>query len=98
MHESVLIYKILDEVRPMIGPEYVLHAVVLEVGEHSCVSRRTLGQLFDVAKKNTFARSSKLKFSVVKNDSDIIIKSIEVLHEDRDQQRPVRNRKRAVGR
>jgi len=78
MHESVLIYKILDEIKPKLTKEYLLKTVLLDVGEFSCVNTRTLTRLFDLAKNGTFAAGSKLRFNVVKNDSDVFIKSIEV--------------------
>ena len=81
MHESVLIYKILGEIKPKLTPEYSLKKVTLEVGEFSCVNTKTLTQLFNIAKKSTFAKNSKLNFSIIKDDFDIKLKSIEVNHE-----------------
>jgi Zn finger protein HypA/HybF involved in hydrogenase expression len=78
MHESVLVYRILGEIQPQLPPGYTLKCVSLQVGEYSCVNTATLTQLFDIAKKNTFAERSRLKLAVIKGSSDITIKSIEV--------------------
>jgi Zn finger protein HypA/HybF involved in hydrogenase expression len=78
MHESVLVYRILGEIKPQLPPGCALKCVSLEVGEYSCVNTATLTQLFDIAKKNTFAQKSRLMLSIVKDSSDITIKSIEV--------------------
>ncbi|MBT3320094.1 MAG: hypothetical protein HN948_07760 [Clostridia bacterium] len=78
MHESALVYKILETIAPSMKPEHELKAVTLEVGEFSCVNTTTLKQLYKLATKNTFAGKSKLKFSVVKDNDDVIINSIEV--------------------
>ena len=78
MHESALVYKILETIRPSMEPEHKLKSITLEVGEFSCVNTKTLTQLFDLAKKGTFAKKSKLIFSVVDENYDVIINSIEV--------------------
>ncbi len=78
MHESALVYRIFDTIRPSMDPEHTLESVNLEVGELSCVNTKTLVQLYDLAKKGTFAGKSRLKFSVVGDDYDVIINSIEV--------------------
>jgi len=78
MHESALVYRILDTIAPSLPPEHTLRSISLEVGEFSCVNTSTLVQLFDIAKKRTFAQDSKLKLSIVKENFDINIKSIEV--------------------
>jgi len=78
MHESVLVYRILGEIKPQLPPGCTLRCVALEIGEYSCVNTATLAQLFDIAKRNTFAQKSRLKLAVVKGSSDITIKSIEV--------------------
>lgn len=77
MHESVLVYRMLGEIKPQLPPGYTLKSVSLEVGEFSCVN--TLVQLFDIAKANTFAENSRLKLTVKKKSSDITIKSIEAV-------------------
>ena len=79
MHESVLVYRMLGEIKPQLPPGYTLKTVSLEVGEFSCVNTQTLTQLFDIAKTNTFAQSSRLKLTVRKRSSDIKIKSIEAV-------------------
>ena len=78
MHESALVYKILEMIEPSMKPEHKLKAVTLEVGEYSCVNTKTLTQLYALATRNTFASKSKLIFSVVKDNDDVIINSIEV--------------------
>ena len=78
MHESALVYRILDTISPSIKPEYKLKSILLDVGEHSCVNTSTLTQLFDLTKKGTFAENSELKLTIVKDDFDIMISSIEV--------------------
>lgn len=78
MHESALVYKILESIAPSLQPEYSLKSIYLEVGEYSCVNTNTLIRLFDLAKMDTFAKDSQLKLSVVKGDFDITVKSIEV--------------------
>ncbi len=78
MHESALVYRIFDTIRPSMDPEHTLESVTLEVGELSCVNTKTLTQLFDLAKKGTFAKKSRLIFSVVDENYDVIINSIEV--------------------
>ena len=78
MHESALVYRILDTIAPSLKPEHTLRSISLEVGEFSCVNTSTLVQLFDIAKKRTFAQDSELKLSIVKENFDINIKSIEV--------------------
>lgn len=78
MHESALVYRILETISPNMKPEYKLRSITLEVGEFSCVNTSTLSQLYDLAKKGTFAKDSKLKLSIVKDDFDITINSIEV--------------------
>lgn len=98
MHESTLVYRILEEIRPSVGQAHVLKRVHLDVGAFSCVNTTTLTQLFDIVKKNTFAQGSKLKFRVVESSEDIIIRSIEVEHGDQHQQGRIRGRKSAVGR
>jgi len=95
MHESVLIYKIMDEVRPKIPQGLVLKKIALDVGEYSCVNSQSLLQLFEIAKVNTFAHHGRLDITAVKDDGDIKIMSIEVEHENRRKKRPVRNRKNA---
>ena len=79
MHESVLVYRMLDEIKPQLPPGCTLKRVSLEVGEYSCVNAKTLAQLFDIVKADTFAQVSRLKIIVRKNSSDIVIKSVEVL-------------------
>ncbi len=79
MHESVLVYRMLGEIKPQLPPGYTLRSVSLEVGEFSCVNTHTLAQLFDIAKANTFAENSRLKLTVKKKSSDITIKSIEAV-------------------
>ena len=79
MHESVLVYRMLNEIKPQLPPGRTLKRVSLEVGEYSCVNAKTLAQLFDIVKANTFAQVSRLKIIVRKNSSDILIKSVEVL-------------------
>lgn len=78
MHESALVYRILDTISPSIKPQHTLRRISIEVGEFSCVNTSTLIQLFDIAKKRTFAENSELKLSIVKENFDINIKSIEV--------------------
>ncbi len=78
MHESVLVYRMLEEIRPQLPPGRTLKRVSLEVGEYSCVNAKTLVQLYDIAKAGTYAQSSRLKVIVGENSSDIVIKSIEV--------------------
>jgi len=78
MHESALVYRILDTISPSLKPEHILKRIHLEVGEFSCVNTTTLVQLFDIAKKRTFAEKSELKLDIVKDNFDINIKSIEV--------------------
>jgi Zn finger protein HypA/HybF involved in hydrogenase expression len=78
MHESVIVYRILGEVKPQLPSGMTLKTVRVEVGEFSCVNPKALTQLFDIAKKNTFAASSRLKCRVCRGAEDIIIKSIEV--------------------
>ena len=79
MHESVLVYRMLEEIRSQLPPGCTLRRVSLEVGEYSCVNAKTLAQLFDIAKAGTFAQSSRLKITVRKDSPDIVIKSVEVL-------------------
>ena len=78
MHESVLVYRILEEIKPQLPLGRTLKRVSLEVGEYSCVNAKTLAQLYDIAKAGTYAQSSRLKLIVRENSSDIMIKSIEV--------------------
>jgi Zn finger protein HypA/HybF involved in hydrogenase expression len=78
MHESILVYRILGEIKPKLPPGCELKCISLLVGEYSCVNTSTLTQLYDIAKKNSFADKSRLKMTIVKNSSDITIKSIEV--------------------
>ena len=78
MHESALVYKILQTIQPSMQPKHTLRSVTLEIGEFSCVNIKTLKQLYALAKKNTFASKSKLNFNVVKDNEDVIIHSIEV--------------------
>lgn len=78
MHESVIVYRILGEIRPQLPPGAALKTVRVEVGEFSCVNPRALERLYDIAKKNTFAARSRLKWAVCRGAEDIIIKSIEV--------------------
>ena len=79
MHESVLVYRMLEEIKPQLPPGCTLKRVSLEVGEYSCVNAKTLAQLYDIAKAGTFAQGSRLKLIVRKNSSDIVIKSVEVI-------------------
>jgi len=78
MHESVLVYRILGEIKPQLPSGAKLRTVHVRVGEFSCVNAKTLVQLFDIAKKNTFAADSRLKCRVSRGAEDIIIQSIEV--------------------
>ena len=79
MHESVLVYRMLEEIKPQLPPGCTLKRVSLELGEYSCVTAKTLAQLYDIAKAGTFAQGSRLKLIVRKNSSDIVIKSVEVI-------------------
>lgn len=79
MHESVLVYRILEEISPQLPPGRTLKRVSLEVGEYSCVNAKTLTQLYDIAKSGTFAQASRLKIILKKNSPDIMIKSVEVI-------------------
>ena len=78
MHESALVYKILETIRPSMEPEHKLKSITLQVGEYSCVNTKTLTQLYGLVTKNTFAKKSKLIFSVVADNYDVKINSIEV--------------------
>jgi Zn finger protein HypA/HybF involved in hydrogenase expression len=78
MHESVLVYRILGEIKPQLPPGATLKSVRVQVGEFSCVNPNALVQVFDIAKKNTFAADSRLKCKVCRGAEDIIIQSIEV--------------------